>query len=120
MAKISPVADTEGLSQHELVALGHRVMQNSFISQDGVSAYKIKEDDEQCRLYRYCCKSCPQKPLTKGMIITNQRTDFNGNVYLAFDVTPVGAEWLLRNQDLLVLRAKNLSHILMMTWNHFD
>ena len=35
----------------------------------------------------------------KGMIITNQRTDFNGNEYLAFDVTPVGAEWLLRNQD---------------------
>jgi hypothetical protein len=40
VAKISPVADTEGLSQHELVALV-TVMQNSFISQ-GVSAYKIK------------------------------------------------------------------------------
>ena len=43
VSKISPVADTEGLSQHEMVALV-TVMQNSFISTEGVSVYTVKDD----------------------------------------------------------------------------
>ena len=42
-SKISSVTETEGLSQHEIVALV-TVMQNSFISLEGVSAHTIKED----------------------------------------------------------------------------
>ena len=108
VAKISPVADTEGLSQHELVALV-TVMQNSFISQ-GVSAYKIKEDMNSAGFTDIAVSLALKSLSQKGMIITHQQTDFHDNEFLAFDVTPMGDEWLLRNQDLLVLREEPITH----------
>ena len=42
ISRVSPIAATEGLTQHEMVALV-TIMQNSFISVGGVGAYRIKE-----------------------------------------------------------------------------
>jgi len=43
VSKLSPIADTQGLNQHEMVALV-TIMQNGFISTGGVSAWSIKQD----------------------------------------------------------------------------
>ncbi len=106
---ISPVADTEGLSPHELVALVI-IMQNSFISEDGVSAYKIKEDMNNAGFTDIAVSIALKILLQKGMIITSSKTDFHGNEWTVYNVTPVGDDWLLRNQHLLTLREEPKKH----------
>lgn len=108
-AIISPVADTEGLSPHELVALVI-IMQNSFISEDGVSAYKIKEDMNNAGFTDIAVSIALKILLQKGMIITSSKTDFHGNEWTVYNVTPVGDDWLLRNQHLLTLREEPKKH----------
>ncbi len=107
--KISPVADTEGLSQHELVALV-TVMQNSFISEDGVSAYKIKEDMNNAGFTDIAVSLGLKSLSQKNMIKTEMTTDFNGHPFRVYNVLPSGSDWLLRHQDLLVLEEPPISH----------
>lgn len=109
VAKISPVADTEGLSQHELVALV-TVMQNSFISEEGVSAFKIKEDMNNAGFTDIAVSLALKSLSQKGMIRTDQTTDFNGNQYRVYNVTSNGSDWLLRNQDMLILQEEPYTH----------
>lgn len=107
-AEISPVADTEGLSQHELVALV-TVMQNSFISQEGVSAYSIKEDMNGAGFTDIAVSLALKSLSQKGLITTDNISDINGNRYTVYDVTSPGSDWLLRHQDLLVLKGEPIT-----------
>ena len=103
IAKISPVAETEGLSQHEMVALV-TVMQNIFISADGVSAYRIKEDMNLVGFTDIAVSLAMKSLSQKGMITTKTETDYNGNVFSVYFVSSKGEKWLLDNQEQLVLR----------------
>lgn len=105
VSKISPVADTEGLSQHELVALV-TVMQNSIISQ-GVTPFKIKEDMNSAGFTDIAVSLALKSLFQKNMIKTVDLADSYGNEYLGYDVTSDGSDWLLRNQDKLVLREES-------------
>lgn len=103
VSKISPVADTEGLSQHELVALV-TVMQNSFISQDGATPYKVKEDMNNAGFTDIAVSLALRSLSQQAMIMTQTFSDSYGNDYLGYSVTPKGSDWLLNHQELLILR----------------
>lgn len=103
VSKISPVADTEGLSQHEMVALV-TVMQNSYISVEGVSAHTIKEDMNKAGFTDIAISLALKSLRQKDMLLQEFETDQNGYDYPVYFVIESGEQWLLDNQDKLILR----------------
>ncbi len=103
VSKISPVAETEGLSQHEVVALV-TVMQNSFISMEGVSAWKIKEDMNKAGFTDIAVSLALKSLRQKTMLHVETAQDQHGYDYAVYFVTSIGEQWLLDNQDKLVLK----------------
>jgi len=103
VAKFSPVAETEGLAQHEMVALV-TVMQNTFISIGGVSAYQIKEDMNRAGFTDIAISLALKSLSQKAMLYTQIASDEQGYDYPSYSVTSKGEQWLLDNQDKLVLR----------------
>ena len=103
ISNLSPVADTEGLSQHELVALV-TVMQNRLAPEDVVSTYTIKEDMNRVGFTDIGVSLALRGILDNGMVTTAIETDWNGNDYVVYSMTEEGNQWLMRNQDKLVLK----------------
>ncbi|MEA1978687.1 MAG: hypothetical protein U9N80_12405 [Chloroflexota bacterium] len=103
ISNLPPIADTEGLSQHELVALV-TVMQNRLAPEDVVSAYTIKEDMNRAGFNDLGVSIALHGILDKGMVTTAIETDWNGNDYAAYSMTEEGVQWLLRNQDELDIK----------------
>lgn len=103
ISNLSPVADTEGLSQHELVALV-TVMQNRLAPEDVVSTYTIKEDMNRVGFTDIGVSLALRGILDNGMVTTAIETDWNGNDYVVYSMTEEGIQWLMRNQDKLVLK----------------
>lgn len=103
VSAISPIKETEGLSQHEIVALVS-VMQNSFITEEGVSAWQIREDMNAAGFTDVAIGLALKSLRRKRMVHVNSMTDRDGTPYSAYAVTSDGEEWLLANQDRLVLR----------------
>lgn len=105
-SKIAPVTDTKGLSQHETVALV-TVMQNSFISLEGVSAYTVKEDMNNAGFTDIAVSLALNGLGQKGMISSQEGYDEQyDQKFRTYQVEQKGEEWLLHNQDKLVLREK--------------
>lgn len=102
---MSVVAETEGLSQHELVALV-TVMQNSFIALDGVSSWKIKEDMNNAGFTDIAVSLALKRLRQKNMLYMTSKSDEQGYEYTAYFVQPEGEQWLLDNQDKLILKAE--------------
>ncbi len=103
VSKISPVAETEGLSQHEMVALVS-IMQNSISFPEGASAYIIKRDMNQAGFTDIAVSLALRSLERKEMIITTLVEDERGEYYSAYSVNSKGEQWLLDNQDKLILR----------------
>lgn len=103
ISNLSPVADTEGLSQHELVALV-TVMQNRLAPEDVVSTYTIKEDMNRVGFTDIGVSLALRGILDNGMVTTAIETDWNGDDYVVYSMTEEGIQWLMRNQDELVLK----------------
>ena len=103
VSRISPVGETEGLTQHEMVALV-TVMQNSFISMEGVSAYTIKEDMNKAGFTDIAVSLALKSLREKAMLHLEAAQDYQEYEYPSYSVTRHGEQWLLDNQDKLVLR----------------
>lgn len=103
VSRISPVGETEGLTQHEMVALV-TVMQNSFISMEGVSAYTIKKDMNKAGFTDIAVSLALKSLREKTILQLGTATDEQGYEYPSYSVTRDGGQWLLDNQDKLVLR----------------
>jgi hypothetical protein len=102
-SSISPVKDTEGLSQHEIVALV-TVMQNQFISEGYVSSWAVKNDMNKAGFTDIAVSLAMKLLRTKSMVRTGSLEDDNGNTYTGFAVTDAGEAWLMTNQDRLLLK----------------
>jgi predicted transcriptional regulator len=100
---ISPVKDTEGLSQHEIVGLV-AIMQNSFISEGSVSGWNIKEDMNKAGFTDIAVSLALRLLREKGMVYRETAKDENNVPYFVYSVTRHGEEWLMHNQDKLVLQ----------------
>lgn len=101
--KISPIADTEGLSQHELVALV-TIMQNNFLPVEGVAPYTIKNDMNNAGFTDIAVSLALKSLSRKGYISMNLQQDYNGNEYYAYVIEELGVEWLMKNQEKLILQ----------------
>jgi len=112
VSRLSPVVETEGLSQHEMVALV-TVMQNSFISMEGVSAYRIKEDMNKAGFTDIAVSLALKSLRHKDMLALKTVQDEQGYDYHVYFVSSVGEQWLLDNQDKLVLKEEKTSTILL-------
>lgn len=105
---ISAVKDTVGLNQHELVALV-TVMQNSFLSNGYVSGYAIRKDMNKAG-FTDIAVGIALKTLStaKGMLMSDQWSDQNGESYSVYTTTPKGDQWLIDNQDKLELKIEDV------------
>ena len=100
----SVVKDTEGLNQHELVALA-TVMQNSFLSNGYVAGYHIRNDMNRAGFTDLAVSLALKTLELKRMISTDLWTDAqDGEPYAVYKVSAQGEQWLIDNQDKLTLR----------------
>ena len=106
VASLSPVKETEGLNQHEVVALV-AVMQNAFMSEGSVSAYRIKDDMNNSGFTDIAVSLGLKSLDAKGMIERRTQRDENGEPYSVFEMTQKGEAWLIANQERLILQRKS-------------
>ena len=101
-SSISPIKDTEGLSQHEIVALV-TIMQNQFVSNGPVSAMTIRNDMNNAGFTDIAVSLALKTLMSKKMVGRHDLEDEQRDSYHGFVATDKGEEWLLANQKLLVL-----------------
>lgn len=102
VVSLPAVKDTEGLNQHELVALV-TVMQNSFLSNGFVAGYRIKNDMNNAGFTDIAVSIALKTLSGKGMIESDLWTNQDGDPYTVYKTTLRGEQWLITNQDRLVL-----------------
>jgi hypothetical protein len=100
---ISPMRDTEGLSQHEIVALV-TVMQNSFISGEWSSAWTVKNDMNKAGFTDIAVALAMRLLRKKDMVVEREVQDEQGEQFTGYRVTREGEAWLIANQDQLWLK----------------
>lgn len=105
IADMPSIADTEGLSQHGMVALV-TIAENIDSPSDKVGTYLIKEDMNRAGYTKIAVTLALTSLLRKGMVEDKMDSDINGNEFFIYTVSPKGMEWLLQNQDKLVLKMK--------------
>lgn len=103
VSAISPVKETEGLSQHEMVALV-TVAQNEFIAEGMVSAARIKSDMNKAGFTDIAVSLALKMLQQKDLLASSVWSDMDGDQYFVFTTTPEGEKWLIDNQDRLVLK----------------
>ena len=105
-SSISPVKNTEGLSQHEVVALV-TVMQNQFVMGGPVTALAIRRDMNQAGFTDIAVSLAVRVLQSKNMLMTEVGEDERGERYSGFVVTKDGDAWLMSNQDLFVTQLRD-------------
>ncbi len=103
VSTLSPLKDTEGLSQHEQVALV-TVMQNTFISPGAVSGWQIQRDMNGAGFTDIAVSLALKSLEKKDMIISDVDQDQDGDRFSVYSITRHGEEWLVQNQEKLVLK----------------
>nr|QNO50394.1 hypothetical protein CKJHOKLD_00015 [Methanosarcinales archaeon ANME-2c ERB4] len=106
ISNLPQVADTEGLSQNELVALA-TVMKNRRLPEADVSEYdRIKNSLILVDGFNDLGVSIAlQGILDKGMITTAIETSRYLGDRVVYSMTEKGVQWLMRNKDKLVLKS---------------
>ena len=103
----SAVKDTEGLAQHEIVALVS-IMQNSFLSNGWVSGHMLRNDMNRAGFTDIAVSIALKTLITsKGMIETAMDEDHNGEPVAVYQATSKGEQWLIANQDKVQLKMDN-------------
>ena len=102
----SVIKDTEGLNQHELVALV-TIMQNSFLTSGDVSGWKVQNDMNQAGFTDIAVGIALKTLKIKGMVNSSMGYDQNDEPYAIYKITNEGEEWLVTNQEKLTLTKPN-------------
>jgi len=97
------VADVQGLSQHELVALV-AIAENVDAPSSTISTNIIRNDMERSGFTRVATTLALGQLTRKGFVTCHEEEDDYRNVYMAYTLTDEGMRWLYDHQDLLVLR----------------
>jgi hypothetical protein len=103
LSRLDSAVKTEGLQSHEIVCLA-TVMQNRLTPSDTVTAYQIQQDMDKAGYNSLATSLALESLLQMKMIRTVQEYDQDGGQYLAYRVIDGGIEWLMRNQDRLLLQ----------------
>ena len=107
--RLSPIAETKGLQQHEVSALA-TIMQNQLAPDATVSSYAVKEDMNRSGFTDIAVSLALKSLLKKGMVEVKQEFDRNGEEYHAYVVSENGEEWLQQNMDKLILQIEPKRH----------
>jgi hypothetical protein len=102
---MSPIAPVAGLSQHEIVALVS-VAENLESPSDTVGAFVIRQDMERLGFTKIASFIALAGLVRKRMVEEREDSDINGNSFMLYRLTEAGTEWIIRNQDKLVLWEK--------------
>lgn len=105
LAHLAPIADVQGLAQHEMVALV-AVAENLDNPGDRVAVHAIREDMVNAGFTRVAVTLALTELLRKGLVSDETVSDYDGDPYCLYSVTKTGMEWLLENQGRLALRKK--------------
>lgn len=99
-----PIADYEGLNQHEMVALV-AIAQNIDTPNEAISTYIIRRDMTKAGATRVAA-TLGLGALVKKRLIEERELfdDQSQERYAAYALTDEGMAWLIKNQDRLVLR----------------
>jgi hypothetical protein len=103
VSQMSSVAKLEGLEQWEIAALV-AVAQQINDPNDGISAYRVREDMERTGFTKLAATLGLRALLDKKMLETFEDDDYDGSKYTAYRVTDRGMNWLFANQNKLTLR----------------
>jgi hypothetical protein len=71
---------------------------------DHIHMYTVRQSMEKAGFTRVAVTLSVAALLKKELITTVEATDFNGDPYTAYRIMTGGIEWLVANQDRLVLR----------------
>jgi hypothetical protein len=102
VASMSPIADIQGLAQHEMVTLV-AIAQNLHSSTGLVPGYLVRGDMEKAGFTRIATTLGLTSLVRDGMVEESEERDYQGESYIAYSIKPKGMDWLLHNQDKLVL-----------------
>jgi hypothetical protein len=97
------VADVEGLSPIEIVALA-TIAANAGGPDDFVATWSIRQDMEKAGYTRVATTLGLGSVLRKGMATSELRLNERDGEYTAYRITARGFDWLVKNQQRLVLR----------------
>jgi hypothetical protein len=96
------IAEVEGLSQHELVALVS-IAENVDTPDSAVAAHTVRNDMENAGFTRVAVTLALSQLMRKGFVTSQQERDWNDS-YMSYALTANGMSWLQQHQDLLILR----------------
>lgn len=98
----SPVRDTEGLPQHEVVALAV-AMQNSLMPGQAILPRQVVQDMNGVGFTDVAVSLALDGLLRKGMLQIANFTDHRGEEFRAYMMTAQGVAWLHSNQERIAL-----------------
>lgn len=102
LAQVMSSDDTAGLSRHEIVALVS-VAENLGGPSGTVSAHDIRQDMERAGFTKVATFIALTRLVRKSLVSDEEEEDYNGNSYMVYRMTGDGVDWLVRNQDKLLL-----------------
>lgn len=105
LAETKVVADVGGLNQFEIVALV-TVAENAEGPTGHVSNWSIRHDMERAGYTKLAATLSLTTLLRKNMLLSGRETDQDGNEFATYRVSDAGLQWLLDNQERLVLTKK--------------
>jgi hypothetical protein len=103
VATMSPIAEIQGLAQHEMMALV-AVAQNLWTPDGSVSAHVVRGDMEKAGFTDIASTLAFATLLKDNLVSTSVEREYDGESYTAYSVTEKGMDWLFHNQERLVLR----------------
>jgi len=108
IASLSPVKETEGLSQYEIAALV-TVMEHRLTPDSSVTPNEIENDMHRAG-YNKLAVSLSLESLTRKRMVEHDRVhdDRDDYDYWIYRITPTGLAWILANQDRFLLRVKGI------------
>ncbi len=105
LADSNVVADVEGLNPFEIVALV-TVAENVQDPDDPVSNWSIRHDMERAGYTKLAATLSLTTLLQKKFLLSGRDSDQNGNEFTTYRLSDIGMQWLLANQERLVLTKK--------------
>lgn len=98
----SPIQPKEGLSEHEIALLANIASESD--GDSGVSNWRLTQNMDVIGYTAIATQLGCRKLLRKDLVEAYADHDFNGDDFTAYKVTSNGWDWLLANEDRLVLK----------------
>jgi hypothetical protein len=104
-ASVVSLGQRDGLSDHEIAALGAIAVHNMEVT-FGMSGTRLTEEMRVAHGFtKIAAVLAVQSLLAAGLIRQVAERDYDGSEFIGYMPTPLGTNWLLRNQASLRLRS---------------